>query len=86
MFVLNFELPLLYRGYWIKFMVFGKELEVQETPGRLLHVRAGFMSRQGLLGRDRVFLLLCHDRGPLYRDITLRLDAFSRSQHSFSMS
>ena len=54
-FVSNFELPLLYRCYCIKFMVFGKELEVQEMPKRLLHVWASFRLRQGFLGRDRVF-------------------------------
>ena len=54
-FVPNVELPLLYRGYCIKFMVFGKELEVQEIPGMLLHVWAGFRSRQGFPGHDKVF-------------------------------
>ena len=49
-FALNFELPLLYRGYYIKFMVFGKELEVQEMLGRLLHVWAGFRSQQSFPG------------------------------------
>ena len=36
-------------------MVFGKELEVQEMPGRLLHVWEGFGSPQGFLGHDKVF-------------------------------
>ena len=32
-----------------------------------------------VLGRNRVFLVLCRDRGPLCRDIALRLDAVVRS-------
>ena len=38
-----------------------------------------------VLGRNRVFLVLCHDKGPLCRDMALRLDAMARSQYSFSM-
>ena len=49
------ELPLLYRGYCNKFMVFRKELEMQKMLGRLLHVWACFRSRQGFPGRDKVF-------------------------------
>ena len=85
-FFLDFELLFLYRGYYIKFMVFGKELEVQEVPGRLLRVWAGFRSRQGFPGRGRVFLVLCRNRGPLYCNMARRLDAVARSRHSFSMS
>ena len=64
-------------------LCFGKELEVQEMPGRLLHVLAGFRSRQGFPGRDRVLLVLHQDKGPLCRDMALRLDAVARSRHSF---
>ena len=54
-------------------------------PGRLLHVWAGFRSRQGFPGCDKVFLVLCHNRVPRCRDMALRHDAVSRSRHSFSM-
>ena len=66
--------------------MFGKELEVQETPGRLLHVWAGFRSRQGFPNRDRVFLVMCRNRGPLCHNMALRLNAAARPRHSFSMS
>ena len=70
-------------------MVFGKESEVEEMPGRLQHVWAGFRSRQGFPGCDIVFFfffVMCRDRGPLCHNMALRLDAVSRLRHSFSMS
>ena len=39
-----------------------------------------------VLGRNRVFLVLYRDRGPLCRDMALKLDAIARSRYSFSMS
>ena len=36
-------------------MVNGNDLEVQEMPGRLLHVWISFRSRQGFPGRDNWF-------------------------------
>ena len=60
-------------------MVFGKELEVQEMQGRLLHVWVGFRWQQGFLGRDRVFLVLCRNRGPLCRDLVFKFHAVAMS-------
>ena len=54
-FVPEFELSLLYGGYCIKFMVFGKELEVLEMPGRPLHVWTGFRSNRGFLVTTEFF-------------------------------
>ena len=51
-------------------------------PERLLHVWASFRSRQGFPSRDRIVLVLCRDRGSLYRDMVLRLYAVARSRHS----
>ena len=60
-------------------LCFRKELEVQEILERLLHVWAGFRSRQGFPGRDRVVLVLSRDRGSLCRDMVLRPHAVARS-------
>ena len=64
-------------------LCFGKELEVQEMPGRLLHVWAGFRSRQGFPGHDKVLLVMCRDMGPLCHDMSFRLVAVARSQQCF---
>ena len=62
----------------------GKEVEVQEMQGRLLHVWAGFRSRQGFLGRDRFLLVLCGDKGSLCRDMDLMVGAVARSRQCFA--
>ena len=42
--------------------------------GRLPLVWTGFRPQQGFSGHDRVFMVMCYDRGPLCLVMACRLD------------
>ena len=56
----------------LNLLCFGKELEVQEMLGRLLHVEQ-VLGATRILGCDRVVMVWCRDRGSLCRNMVLRL-------------
>ena len=82
----DFMFPLLHKGYCVEFIVFWERFTGAGNSMKATARWAGFGSRQGFHGHDRVFWFCLMTRGPLYRDMDFRLHAITMSRHSPSMS